>query len=81
MNAKYTVLTHISARYGKTIEMDYIKDKNVGKAYDFMYLCPENLHHLESMKTFNNILFWKGLEKNVETRLKHLTKHFYSRRN
>ena len=81
MNAKYTVLTHISARYGKTIEMDNIKEKNVGISYDFMYLCPENLHHLELVKKYNKILFWEGLAKNMDRRLKKISKNLYSKRN
>ena len=45
MKAKFTMLTHFSARYGKVpvfSDCDY-KENKIGFAYDFMYLNPHNL--------------------------------------
>ncbi|XP_031621722.1 ribonuclease Z, mitochondrial-like [Contarinia nasturtii] len=58
MNAKYTILTHFSARYGNGFPyIDSAKYKNIGIAFDFMELIENDLHKLSSLNEEYQKLF------------------------
>lgn len=48
MNAKFTLLTHFSQRYAKLPYLDdnFLAEGRIGLAFDFMHVCPRNLHIL-----------------------------------
>lgn len=48
MNAKYTILTHFSKRY-RYPQIDSLKYKNIGIAFDFMELTANDLSKLNSI--------------------------------
>lgn len=48
MNAKYTILTHFSKRY-KYPQIDSMKYKNIGIAFDFMELTENDLPKLKTI--------------------------------
>lgn len=48
MNAKYTILTHFSKRY-KYPQIDSLKYKNIGIAFDFMELTENDLSKFNSI--------------------------------
>lgn len=51
MQAKYTVLTHFSQRYRvlPPINDDLIKNKNIGIAFDYMEIVPDDLSKLNDL--------------------------------
>lgn len=51
MQAKYTLLTHFSQRYRvlAPINDNLIKDKNIGMAFDFMEIVPDDLSKLNDL--------------------------------
>lgn len=49
MNAKYTILTHFSKRY-QYPQIDSLKYKNIGIAFDFMELTKNDLPKLNSIQ-------------------------------
>lgn len=49
MNAKSTVLTHFSLRYGKLANIDDVNRNNVGLAFDFMKISPRNFRVLNEI--------------------------------
>lgn len=51
MHAKYTVLTHFSQRYRvlPPINDDLIKNKNIGIAFDYMEIIPDDLQRLNEL--------------------------------
>lgn len=49
MNAKTTMLTHFSLRYGKLAHIDDVNRDNVGIAFDFMKINSQNFNRLNSI--------------------------------
>lgn len=56
MNAKYTILTHFSARHKFPI-IDQVQHRNIGIAFDFMELTENDLPKLGSLYNQYKLLF------------------------
>lgn len=65
MNAKYTILTHLSARYGILGHIDEIKIPNIAFSFDFMYIDPENLPSINTIIPLLETIFTRNLLKNT----------------
>jgi ribonuclease Z len=57
MNAKWTLLTHFSTRYGRISRINDINLKNTCFAFDFMYLSPKYFHLLNELLPYLNVVF------------------------
>lgn len=77
MQAKYTLLTHFSQRYRvlPPINDDLIKHKNIGIAFDFMEIVPDDLSKLNDLYFKLKETYAEELER-VERRSKR-----YARKN
>jgi ribonuclease Z len=64
MNAKWTILTHFSARYAQISHIDDIDKHNVGFSFDFMYLNPSNINLINEINSLLKVLFRERLEEN-----------------
>ncbi len=70
MNAKQTVLTHFSARYGVLGHIDDVRAKNIGFSFDFMHLTPDNVEDVNNSTDLLKTLFKSAVEKNEDRRTK-----------
>jgi len=62
MNAKFTLLTHFSQRYGKIPCLDEIQGKpNVGIAFDNMVVNPDTMKMIPALYPAITRLFWKHI--------------------
>ncbi len=72
MNARQTVLTHFSARYGVLGHVDDVRARNVGFSFDFMYLTPDNVQDVNNSSDLLKTLFKSAVERNEDRRNKQL---------
>jgi ribonuclease Z len=73
MNAKFTLLTHFSARYGRIPKFDEANEENTGFAYDFMYLNTGNLGLSNRMlKTLKVMFKYSDLNNEADRSAKRL---------
>ena len=64
MNAKWTVLTHFSARYGQICHIDEVNEKNVNISFDFMYLNSKNINMLNDVNHLLKLVFKENIDFN-----------------
>ena len=70
MEAKNTILTHLSARYGILGHIDEIKIPNIAFSFDFMYIDPKNLAEINSISSMLATIFSRNLSKNTTKKQK-----------
>jgi ribonuclease Z len=67
MRAKFTLLTHFSARYSKIPLLDEIEnEENVGVAFDNLVVNPDNLHQLRLLYPALKTMFHKEMDEMTE---------------
>lgn len=66
MNAKQTVLTHFSSRYGVLGHIDEINADRIGFSFDFLFLSPNNMDQINHIGDMLKTLFVSQLETNEE---------------
>lgn len=63
MQAKSTILTHFSLRYGKITQIDEIKRDNVGIAFDFMNITEDNFEILNKILKEVRVIFKEHVDE------------------
>jgi hypothetical protein len=57
MNAKWTLLTHFSTRYGRVSVVNDVNEKNVGFSFDFMQLTSKNVEKINAVLPQLKVVF------------------------
>ncbi|CAF0729062.1 unnamed protein product [Brachionus calyciflorus] len=72
MNAKSTIMTHFSLRYGKLTKIDDINRDNVGMAFDFMSVSENNFKDLNAILKDVKVAFKEHVDVIEQKRVKKL---------
>ncbi|RNA44962.1 ribonuclease mitochondrial [Brachionus plicatilis] len=72
MQAKSTILTHFSLRYGKITQIDEIKRDNVGIAFDFMNISQDKFKNLNKILKEVKVIFKEHVDEIEVKRIKKL---------